>query len=68
MPEEILVPTFEIVSNPTVRLSEIMAKRFDIIDLEGLGALDRLRLEKVRSKTYRYHYPEIDGRFDLIDL
>jgi hypothetical protein len=26
--EEILVPTFEIAANPTVRLSEIKARRF----------------------------------------
>ena len=28
--EEILVPTFEIAANPSVRLSEIKARRFNI--------------------------------------
>ena len=30
--EEILVPTFEIAANPSVRLSEIKARRFYIVD------------------------------------
>lgn len=30
--EEILVPTFEIAAHPTVRLSEIKARRFYIVD------------------------------------
>jgi len=30
--EEVLVPTFEIAANPTVRLSEIKARRFYIVD------------------------------------
>ena len=33
--EEILVPTFEIAANPTVRLSEIKARRFYIVDRAG---------------------------------
>jgi len=32
--EEIFVPTFEIASNPTIRLSEIKARRFYIVDGE----------------------------------
>ena len=30
--KEILVPTFEIASNPTIMLSEIKARRFYIVD------------------------------------
>ena len=30
--EEFLVPTFEIAAHPTVRLSEIKARRFFIVD------------------------------------
>ena len=33
--EEILVPTFEIAANPQVRLSEIKARRFYIVDRAG---------------------------------
>lgn len=31
-PEELLIPTFEIASNPTIKLNEIRAKRFYIVD------------------------------------
>jgi hypothetical protein len=33
--EEILVPTWEIAANPTIRLSEIKARRFYIVDRAG---------------------------------
>jgi len=37
--EEILVPTFEIASNPQIKLSEIKARRFHIVDRLLKGAL-----------------------------
>jgi len=34
--EEVLVPTFEIAVNPQIRLSEIRARRFYIVDRAGI--------------------------------
>ena len=36
--EEVLVPTFEIATNPTIRLSEIKARRFYIVDRAQIKA------------------------------
>jgi hypothetical protein len=44
--EEVLVPTFEIAANPTVRLSEIKARRFYIVDRAQIKAKDSLQRQE----------------------
>jgi len=41
--EEILVPTFEITSNPTIRLSEVKARRFYIVDRAQIKAKEAIQ-------------------------
>jgi len=43
--EEVLVPTFEIAANPTVRLSEIKARRFYIVDRAQIKAKEAIQKE-----------------------
>jgi hypothetical protein len=44
--EEILVPTFEIAVNPQVRLSEIKARRFYIVDRAQIKAKEAIQKEE----------------------
>jgi hypothetical protein len=44
--EEVLVPTFEIATNPQVRLSEIKARRFYIIDRAQIKAKEAIQKEE----------------------
>jgi hypothetical protein len=44
--EEILVPTWEIAANPTIRLSEIKARRFYIVDRAQIKAKEALQKEE----------------------
>lgn len=44
--EEILVPTFEIATNPTIRLSEIKARRFYIVDRAQIKAKEAIQKEE----------------------
>jgi len=44
--EEILVPTFEIAAHPTVRLSEIKARRFYIVDRAQIKAKEAIQKEE----------------------
>jgi hypothetical protein len=44
--EEILVPTFEIVVNPTVRISEVKARRFYIVDRAQIKAKESIQKEE----------------------
>jgi hypothetical protein len=44
--EEILVPTFEIAAYPTVRLSEINARRFYIVDRAQIKAKEAIQKEE----------------------
>jgi len=44
--EEILVPTFEIAANPTVRLAEIKARRFYIVDRAQIKAKEAIQKEE----------------------
>jgi len=44
--EEILVPTFEIAAHPTVRLSEIKAHRFYIVDRAQIKAKEAIQKEE----------------------
>ncbi len=48
--EEILVPTFEIAANPTVRLSEIKARRFYIVDRAQIKAKEAIQKEEDLNK------------------
>ena len=44
--EEFLVPTFEIAARPTVRLSEIKARRFYIVDRAQIKAKEAIQKEE----------------------
>ena len=47
--EEILVPTFEIATNPTIRLSEVKARRFFIVDRAQIKAKEAIQKEEDRN-------------------
>lgn len=50
--EELLIPTFELACNPSIRLSEIRARRYYIVDRAQVKAKDSLqRLEDLRVFT-----------------
>jgi hypothetical protein len=57
-----LVPTFEVASNPTVRLSEIKGRRFYIVDRS------QAEVKKEYIRYYKETYPDIDERWGLLDL
>ena len=44
--EEILVPTFEIAVNPTVRISEVKARRYYIVDRAQIKAKEAIQKEE----------------------
>ena len=44
--EEVLVPTFAIAANPTVRISEIKARRFYIVDRAQIKAKEAIQKEE----------------------
>lgn len=44
--EEVIVPTFEIVSNPYVRLSEIYSRRYYIVDRAQIKAKEAIQKEE----------------------
>jgi len=44
--EEVLVPTFEIAAHPTIRLSEIKARRFYIVDRAQIKAKEAIQKEE----------------------
>jgi len=44
--EELLVPTFEIATNPTIRLSEVKARRFYIVDRAQMKAKEAIQREE----------------------
>lgn len=44
--EEILVPTFEIAANPSVRLSEIKSRRFYIVDRAQIKSKEAIQKEE----------------------
>jgi len=56
--QEILVPTFEIASNPTIQLSEIKARRFYIVDRAQIKAKEAMQKEE-DTKTFRAIEAEI---------
>jgi len=44
--EEVLVPTFEIATNPTIRMSEIKARRFYIVDRAQIKSKEAIQKEE----------------------
>jgi len=44
--EELLVPTFEIATNPSIRLSEVKARRFYIVDRAQMKAKEAIQREE----------------------
>ena len=44
--EELLVPTFEIASNPTIKLNEIRARRYYIVDRAQVRAKDSIQRQE----------------------
>jgi hypothetical protein len=44
--EEVLVPTFEIATNPQIRLSEVKARRFYIVDRAQIKAKEAIQKEE----------------------
>lgn len=47
--EEVLVPTFEIAAYPTIRMSEIKARRFFIVDRAQIKAKEAIQKEEDRN-------------------
>jgi len=47
--EEVLVPTFEIAAHPTIRLSEIKARRFYIVDRAQIKAKEAIQKEEDKN-------------------
>lgn len=45
-PQEILVPMFEMVSCPTIKLSEVKARRFYIVDQAQIHAKEQIQKEE----------------------
>ena len=66
-PLELLVPSFEIVSNPTVRLSEIRARRFGIVD-GPIGLSINISLNEKWLFEEVGEYDPIESRFDILDF
>lgn len=63
--EEILVPTFEIAANPTVRLSEIKARRFYIVDRAQIKAKEAIQKEE-DTNIFNALIAAVDNRGDQI--
>lgn len=63
--EEILVPTFEIATHPTVRLSEVKARRFFIVDRAQIKAKEAIA--KVEdTEIFRVINAAIDGDHTVV--
>ena len=63
--EEILVPTFEIAANPTVRLSEVNARRFFIVDRAQIKAKEAIQKEE-DFNIFRALEAAVDGDHTVI--
>jgi len=63
--EEILVPTFEIAANPQVRLSEIKARRFYIVDRSQIKAKEAIQKEE-DANIFNALIAACDARHDQI--
>jgi hypothetical protein len=63
--EEVLVPTFEIATHPTVRLSEVKARRFFIVDRAQIKAKEAI--QKVEdSEIFEVINAAIDGDHTVV--
>lgn len=63
--EEVLVPTFEIATHPTVRLSEVKARRFFIVDRAQIKAKEAI--QKVEdSEIFEVINTAIDGDHTVV--
>jgi hypothetical protein len=63
--EEILVPTFEIAANPQVRLSEIKARRFYIVDRCQIKAKEAIQKEE-DANIFNALIAAVDNRGDQV--
>lgn len=63
--EEILVPTFEIAANPMVRLSEIKARRFYIVDRAQIKAKEAIQKEE-DTNIFNALLAAVDNRAEQI--
>lgn len=63
--DEILVPTFEIAANPQVRLSEIKARRFYIVDRAQIKAKEAIQKEE-DANIFNALISAVDTRGDQI--
>jgi len=63
--EEVLVPTFEIAAHPSVRLSEIKARRFYIVDRAQIKAKEAIQKEE-DTNIFRALTGAADSRNDQI--
>jgi len=63
--EEFLVPTFEIAAYPTVRLSEIKARRFYIVDRAQIKAKEAIQKEE-DTNIFNALLAAADSRADQI--
>lgn len=59
--EEILVPTFEIAAYPTIRLSEIKARRFYIVDRAQIKAKEAIQKEE-DTNIFNALHAAVDAR------
>jgi len=69
--EELLIPTFEIATNPSIRLQEIRSRRYYIVDRAQIRAKDSLQRQedtevfKVISRAVpRVHTLTVTGALD----
>lgn len=63
--EEILVPTFEIATNPSIRLAEIKARRFYIVDRAQIKAKEAIQKEEDRN-IFNCLLAAVDNRAEKI--
>jgi hypothetical protein len=65
--EELLVPTFEIACNPTIKLNEIRAKRYHLIDYKANRVIEPLfEIEDYISEKYWPEWEVNYGNDDYI--
>ena len=63
--EEVLVPTFEIATNPTIRLSEVKARRFYIVDRAQIKAKEAIQKEE-DSNIFRAIDAAVDAAHTVV--
>lgn len=63
--DEILVPTFEIAAYPTIRLSEIKARRFYIVDRAQIKAKEAIQKEE-DTNIFNALHAAVEGRNQIV--